>query len=99
MLFDLGNNEMVEFLLNNGADPNVRNEDGTTPLHIAAECGDPYVYIDRVKIADMLMKHGADPNAGDSHKQTPLMIAADNGRFKSKISKFMHIFKFGHLKS
>jgi len=46
----------IEFLLENGADPNVADEYGETPLHCAALSGD------RVSIR-RLLDAGADPNA------------------------------------
>jgi ankyrin repeat protein len=45
---------MVERLLLNGADPNLTQQDGFTPLHVAAQHGD-------VPIVALLVLFGADP--------------------------------------
>jgi cytohesin len=63
-----GDVQEVARLLAAGADPNVKDLDGHTPLHYAAEqC--------RADIAELLLKHGADPNARDNQGETPLHIA------------------------
>ncbi|MBC7808667.1 MAG: ankyrin repeat domain-containing protein [Akkermansiaceae bacterium] len=48
------NRAIMRHLLENGADPNVANEDGETPLVLAAQFGDP-------EIVGMMLKHKADP--------------------------------------
>ena len=52
-------------LLANGADPNAKEMDKRTPLHVAFNDG----------VARVLLEHGADPNARDSCKRTPLHFA------------------------
>jgi cytohesin len=67
-----GDVQEVARLLAAGADPNVKDLDGHTPLHYAAEqC--------RADIAELLLKHGADPNARDDHGKTPLHRAVAVG--------------------
>ena len=66
-----GKNETVEFLLNHGADCNIRDDRGqagSTPLHGAARHN-------RVKTARLLITHGADINAETDLGQTPLDAA------------------------
>lgn len=57
------NLELVEFLLNKGANPNYRSGVGFTPLGLAAHSGD-------LKLLDLLISHGAAPDilnsSGDS---------------------------------
>ena len=47
----------------------IRNSDGQTPLHIAAQMGNLW-------IAEYLLRHGTNVNAKDMHGNTPLHIAA-----------------------
>jgi ankyrin repeat protein len=55
--------DAVRFLLERGADPNIRDEgDWAFPLHFAAETG-------AIGIVRLLVEHGADPiGAGDHHE-------------------------------
>lgn len=62
-----GNMELIEFLLDHGADPNVRSHDhylpNQTPLMMAIEASDE-------ELVWLLLKHGADPNALDRRQDT-----------------------------
>jgi len=58
----------INFLSNAGADMNIRDSDGRTPLIIAAQIG----FLDGARV---LLYHGADVNADDSKGQTPLIMA------------------------
>jgi ankyrin repeat protein len=63
-----GHLQMVEALLNGGADVNAENENdhwGTTPLHAAA-------HANQAGIAQLLIDHGAKLNAKDREGRTPL---------------------------
>jgi len=62
-----GDLEAVRLLLANGADPNIHNEAGATPLMWAAA--------DAHKTR-LLLEHGADVNARSDDGRTPLLIAA-----------------------
>ena len=63
-----GADDMVQLLLQNGANPNVRDIKGNTPLHLAA-CSA------KVPIITLLLSHGADICALDFNGQTPLHLA------------------------
>ena len=59
-----GQTEMVEMLLQQGADVNQRNGDSGTPLHVA-------VFMGRVDAARKLLEAGADAAAKDGGGNTP----------------------------
>ncbi len=65
--------EMVQALLDCGADPDRRNERGQTPLGGVAFKG-------YVAIARMLLDEGAALDADQGHGMTPLMLASLFGR-------------------
>ncbi len=64
--------EVAEFLLNYGADPNIRDKDGYTPLLNLA--GGLHESVD---LAAVLLARGADPNVVDYHGRTPLFHVAE----------------------
>jgi ankyrin repeat protein len=73
MAVKAGKSGRIEALIGRGANPNVRDAEGMTPLHYAAYRGD-------VAIGEALLRGGADPNAKDSLGMTPLHAAAFEGR-------------------
>ena len=58
----------VRFLLQRGADPNIRDKNGVTPLQVAANLG----FIEGV---EQLIKRGAQVDVTDRTGETPLMAA------------------------
>lgn len=61
--------KVTTIVLEHGGDPNVRSDEGLTPLHIAAAWG-------RSNIVELLLLCGADPNIEDNCYQTPIDYAA-----------------------
>jgi ankyrin repeat protein len=69
-----GDLQIVENLLQNGADPNLPGDTGRTPLHeITLHASNA------IAIAKLLLKYGADPTLLDDWGMTPLHYLADNG--------------------
>ena len=69
---------MIRLLVKHGANINVRNRTGKTPLHLAA-------YYGKTVTAKSLIQAGADVNAVNDFEQTPLHSAAsspDNNTFE-----------------
>ncbi|HEV2729172.1 MAG TPA: ankyrin repeat domain-containing protein, partial [Terriglobales bacterium] len=61
----VGNEDMVRFLVAQGANVNPANNHAATPLHIAAMFG-------RVQEAEILLEHGASTSVLDEEGRTPL---------------------------
>jgi len=58
-------------LIGAGADVNVVNDSGATPLHLAARRG-------HIKVVELLVEHKADVNAKDKQGRTPLAEALEH---------------------
>ena len=71
-----GSVEAVRWLLKNGADPNVQDDQQRTPLHLSA------IRNTHASVCKLLMEKGADPNAKDSDAKIPYQYAVENRRIK-----------------
>ena len=56
--------DLVEFLISEGADVNIRDTENDTPLYVA----------ENVKVAQKLLYHGADPFVRNSEGKTVCLI-------------------------
>jgi tetratricopeptide (TPR) repeat protein len=65
-----GNLELVKLLLEKGANPTVKDKDGSTPLMFAARVGN-------LEIVKLLLARGARLEASDKYGRTALDIASD----------------------
>lgn len=91
----IGHEKIVDILIQAGADIEARQEDGWTPLHLAAERGEFVVFrislsllmskyfgfinIDQEKVVDLLIHSGSDFDAFGDSNRTPLYFAAKKG--------------------
>ena len=67
-----GHVEVMQYLLEHGADKEKANDNGATPLYVAAQYG-------YVATAQCLVEHGADKDKADEYGTSPLSIAAKGG--------------------
>ena len=65
------NEVALVLLIEYGCDPNTKDNDGYSPLHVACMKGD-------FSLVEALINHGADPNTMDVFGNTPLMLAIKN---------------------
>jgi ankyrin repeat protein len=70
-----GYTDILELLLDNGANPDIANIKEITPLHYAAR-------YENISICKLLVEHGANPNKQDEFGNTALMIAAQLGNIE-----------------
>ena len=76
-----GNVEVVRLLLERGANTNVRNSEGQTPLHrILVKFEDKDV-LGAIQL--LLLEHGADVDALDNDHSTPLHLASQYGSVRA----------------
>ncbi len=76
-----GHAEVVDLLINNGADANALNDVSKTPLHKALSNRPGYLFSPSrfVDVAAMLLKAGAGVDSKDDDGNTPLHLATENG--------------------
>ncbi len=67
--------EVIEYLIEKGADVNMKSYFGMTPLHVAAQNG-------QQKVTELLIKKGAAIHVKDRSRHTPVFYAAFRGYTK-----------------
>lgn len=73
ILTGFGRKDVVEYLLQNGANVHARDDGGLNPLHNACSFG-------HAEVVTLLLRHGGDANARDNWNYTPLHEAAIKGK-------------------
>ncbi|KAL6260913.1 hypothetical protein P5V15_008442 [Pogonomyrmex californicus] len=68
--------EVTKLFLRHGGNPNVRSNDGMTPVHVAAAWG-------RINILQLLLANGGDPFCLDNDGRSPFHYAFDGKYFKA----------------
>lgn len=82
MFSGFGRRDVVEYLLQSGANVHARDDGGLIPLHNACSFG-------HAEVVNLLLRHGADPNARDNWNYTPLHEAAIKGKIDVCIGNFL----------
>src|SRR5258708_22890506 len=67
-----GDVELVQVLLEHGADIEAQDDYGSTPIHLASFFGE-------VELVQVLLEHGAEIEARDNRRCTPIHLASDCG--------------------
>jgi ankyrin repeat protein len=67
----MGNYEIVDFIIYNGSDVNIRDNGGNTPLHLAAELNEKEIF-------KLLLEYGGDITIKNNNQRTPEQIAKMN---------------------
>jgi len=77
-----GRRDVVEHLLQGGANVLARDDGGLIPLHNACSFG-------HADVVQLLLQHGADANARDNWNYTPLHEAAIKGKIDVCIGRLL----------
>lgn len=93
LLSGFGRKDVVEHLLQTGANVHARDDGGLIPLHNACSFG-------HAEVVSLLLCQGADPNARDNWNYTPLHEAAIKGKIDVCIGKdasrlYLRLGKYG----
>jgi hypothetical protein len=80
-----GDLKIIKYLLQNGADINIRNEDGETPLLFAMK-------IESKAVTKYLLEKGADIEIRDSNGDTPLISLIDSFCFFDNFVELLSLF-------
>jgi ankyrin len=75
-----GKLDVAQLLLDHGAQVNVKNHKGETPLHLASR-GDHDSLDEGVCVVELLLERGTDVNIRDKSEWTPLHSASNNGKY------------------
>ncbi|MGH0145825.1 UNVERIFIED_CONTAM: hypothetical protein FKN15_026718, partial [Acipenser sinensis] len=76
-----GRKDVVDYLLQNGANVHARDDGGLISLHNACSFG-------HAEVVNLLLRRGADPNSRDNWNYTPLHEAAIKGKIDVCIGEY-----------
>lgn len=82
---------VIEILLENGSDPNVKDHNGNTPLNIAVRAPHPYcgAWEENINIIRLLCTYGADIHNTNNKGHTPIYCARND-----RIARFIESFDY-----
>lgn len=101
-LLFIGHDKVVQLLIDHGSNVSATDDDGDTPLHLAADWGDGFntkqtknqvnfkqiCILGHDKVVELLLEHGSNVSAINTDGYTPLHWAARLGKkIKSKPSR------------
>ena len=77
-----GHKEVVQLLLDGGANPNKEDEEGGNPLYEAANVG-------HIDVVQLLLEHGSNPNNADNYQNTPLHVSSQRHHHTRNVVKLL----------
>nr|XP_022913973.1 ankyrin repeat and LEM domain-containing protein 1 [Onthophagus taurus] len=88
--------QVTALIIQHGGDPNVKSDEGLTPVHIAAAWG-------RLNILDLLLKCGGDPQVTDNCYKSPIDYAKSEKhleavRIMQELIDYQRTFLFNETK-
>lgn len=86
------NNNDIKLLQSLLKRPNTTDNNGNTPLHIAAKLGD-------FNTVELLLKHGAIPEIRNNHDDTPIDLAKQHEVLPDKTISWNHVFTYRYIVS
>lgn len=88
-LVSYGNSRGVEFLLENGANPNARSENGRSAMHIASLSSNNF------EVLKMLLEYGGNPSELSLSDELPLNMAISRFEIEESLKKVRILLSSG----
>jgi len=76
--------DIMQLLLDQGTDVNIRDNDGSTLLHHSSwwQKGESVIVMGTIEGSRLLLKHGANIDAENDEGKTPLQVALEGGNYE-----------------